>query len=251
LDGSFASTQALLELAKKGKEVSFSKEELARYLSQDLSFFVTKKDTDLQSPCNVKNYSLALERIDTLLLAPGEHFNANRALAQVRGYCTGRGEANFLFYGGVCGMTAQLFRTALLHPAIEIVQRYPHNEWFVQYYGEQVGGDDAAIYEMSKQFEIKNAGTSDIYFRTKKQGNETFLVAINPRNAQWVEIKKETLSNLSATLERTIWEHQIGSTTSIIPLSPALGSSSSEEENILIKQERYDSFYIRKNYERR
>jgi vancomycin resistance protein YoaR len=53
-------------------------------------------------------------------------------------------------------MTAQVFRTALIHPSIAIVKRRPHNERFVQYYGAEVGGDDAAVYEMSKQFEIKN-----------------------------------------------------------------------------------------------
>jgi vancomycin resistance protein YoaR len=186
-----------------------------------------------------------------VLLGPGEQYNANTSLSQIRGYCTGRGEANFLFYGGVCGMTAQLFRTALIHPSIEIVQRHPHNEWFVQYYGEQVGGDDAAIYQMSKQFEIKNSGTTDIYFRTKTDENETFLVAISPRSSQWVEIKKETLTDLSAKLERKIWNHQIENEILLLPLSPITPSHFSNQENQLLKEETYMSYYTKKNYERR
>jgi len=147
-------------------------------------------------------------------------------------------------------MTAQMFRTALLHPAIEIVKRQPHNERFVQYYGEQVRGDDAAIYQMSKQFEIKNAGPTDIYFRTKVKGNITFLIAISPRSSQWVEIKKEPLSNLSAKLERTIRNHPLEN--QILLASPALSlPSSTEPENLLIKQETYLSHYAKKNYERR
>lgn len=148
-------------------------------------------------------------------------------------------------------MTAQLFRTAIIHPSIEIVQRHPHNEWFVQYYGEDVGGDDAAIYQMSKQFEIKNAGQNDIYFRTKKVEDETFLVAISPRSSQWVEIKKETLSDLSAKLERKIWDHQVESDILLPSLVPSIGSNLEREEDQLLKEESYVSYYAKKNYERR
>ena len=53
-------------------------------------------------------------------------------------------------------MVSQLFRVSLINPDIVINKRYPHNEWFVQYYWENIWGDDAAVYEYSKQFEIKN-----------------------------------------------------------------------------------------------
>ncbi|MDR2189963.1 MAG: VanW family protein [Candidatus Peribacteria bacterium] len=179
---------------------------MARYWVQNLAFYVSEKDISQLSPCNTQNYMLALQRLDGYLLAPGATFNANRELAKVKGYCTGRGEPKFLFYGGVCGMTAQTFRTAIMHPAIEIVKRRPHNEWFVQYYGEDVGGDDAAIYEMSKQFEMKNNGSDDIYFKVKRNAEHTFLVAVSPRTTQWVEITKHPLTQRSIDLERTIYE---------------------------------------------
>jgi len=35
-------------------------------------------------------------------------------------------------------MTSQMFRISLLHPGIEVIKRYPHEEWFVQYYGEEI-----------------------------------------------------------------------------------------------------------------
>jgi vancomycin resistance protein YoaR len=103
-------------------------------------------------------------------------------------------------------MTAQLFRTTLIHPSIEIVKRRPHNERFVQYYGEEIGGDDAAIYEMSKQFEIKNIGTSDMYFKVKWDTDHTLLITASFRTPQWVEISKHPLTQRSITLERNIWE---------------------------------------------
>jgi vancomycin resistance protein YoaR len=199
-----------------------TKYELARYWVQDLAFYVSEKDFSLLSPCNTQNYTLALQQLDGQVLNPGESFNANRELSKVKGYCTGRGEANFLFYGGVCGMTAQVFRTTLIHPSIEIVKRRPHNERFVQYYGEEIGGDDAAIYEMSKQFEIKNIGTEDIAFKVKRNAKHTLLVAISPRTPQWVEISKQPLTSRSISLERNIWEYT-ALTTNV--LAPPLGLS--------------------------
>jgi hypothetical protein len=139
LDGSIASQQTLANLAQQGKEISFTKTELARYRAKQLAFYVSTKDLSLLSRCNTQNYTLALQRIDGYLLKPGASFNANRELAKVKGYCTGRGEKNFLFYGGVCGMTAQVFRTTIIHPNIAILKRHPHNERFVQYYGENAG----------------------------------------------------------------------------------------------------------------
>jgi vancomycin resistance protein YoaR len=194
---------------------------LARYWAKELAFYVSEKDISLLSPCNTQNYTLALQKLDHYLLSPGESFNANRELAKVRGYCTGRGEKNFLFYGGVCGMTAQVFRTTVIHPQIEIVKRRPHNERFVQYYGEEVGGDDAAIYEMSKQFEIKNGGTEDIYFRVKRNQEHTLLVAISPRTPQRVEITKQPLGERKIDMERTIWEHSVSDTDFPLP-APSL-----------------------------
>jgi vancomycin resistance protein YoaR len=167
---------------------------------------VSDKDISKLSRCNTQNYTLALKTLDGKILQPNESFNANRELAKVRGYCTGKGEKNFLFYGGVCGMTAQVFRTTLIHPTIEIVKRRPHNERFVQYYGDEVGGDDAAVYELSKQFEIKNSGTDDIYFKVQRGNGHNLLVAISPKTNQRVEITKHPINALKIDTERIIWE---------------------------------------------
>jgi vancomycin resistance protein YoaR len=217
LDGSYEANQQLIQFAQQEKEIQLTTYELARYWVQHIAFYVSEKDLSLLSPCNTQNYTLALQKLDGYLLSPGASFNANRELSKVKGYCTGRGEANFLFYGGVCGMTAQVFRTTLIHPNIEIVKRRPHNEWFVQYYGEEIGGDDAAIYEMSKQFEIKNIGTDDIYFKVKRNTKHTLLIAISPRTPQRVEISKQTSTQHSITLERKIWESAPGDTNILVP----------------------------------
>ncbi|MDR2415598.1 MAG: VanW family protein [Candidatus Peribacteria bacterium] len=218
---------------------------------QKLAFYVSEKDISLLSPCNTQNYTLALQKLDGYVLPLEASFNANRELSKIKGYCTGKGETNFLFYGGVCGMTAQLFRTTLIHPSIEIVKRRPHNERFVQYYGEEIGGDDAAIYEMSKQFEIKNIGNDDIYFKVKRNAEHTLLVAISPRIPQRVEINKQPPKERSITMERKIWENSIVDTDVLVP---ALGFSlkeTGEKADHLIKQDIFFSVYVKKNYEMR
>ncbi|MDR0860656.1 MAG: VanW family protein [Candidatus Peribacteria bacterium] len=222
---------------------------MAHYRIDQLTFYVSEKDISRLSRCNTQNYSLALQRIDNYLLKPGESFNANRELAKVKGYCTGRGGKDYLFYGGVCGMTAQVFRTTLIHPDIEIVKRHPHNEWFVQYYGEEIGGDDAAIYEMSKQFEIKNAGTEDIYFKVKWGEGSTQLVAVSPHNDQRVEITKHPINALNITLERTIRAEK-SENEKLLPSLPFSGLPT-EKTQELVKTETFPSTYIRKNYETR
>jgi len=204
---------------------------LDRILASDLAFYVSDKDISKLSKCNTQNYTLALKTLDGKILKPGESYNANRELAKLRGYCTGRGETNYLFYGGVCGMTAQLFRTTLIHPDVEITKRRPHNERFVQYYGDEVGGDDAAIYEMSKQFEIKNTGNEDIYFKVRRGEGHNYLVAISPRSSQSVELIKHPISTLKIDVERNIRKTNSG--------------------ELFLQQELFSSSYLRRNYELR
>jgi vancomycin resistance protein YoaR len=144
-------------------------------------------------------------------------------------------------------MSAQVFRTAIIHPAIEITKRRPHNERFVQYYGAEIGGDDAAIYEMSKQFEIKNSGEEDIYFKVKRGSGHNLLVAISPHSTQRVEITKHPINALNIDLERTI---RATTETENSPLLDSLLLPTEKEEKML-KQETFHSTYYKKNYELR
>jgi vancomycin resistance protein YoaR len=112
-----------------------------------------------------------------------------------------------MFYGGVCGVSSQLFRVALLHPRITITKRAPHNEWFTVYYGQEVHGDDAAMMQMRKQFEIKNTSDAAVYIRTKKFGETTYIAAISPYKIDdFVTITKTWNSELSVKLTKQIYK---------------------------------------------
>ena len=116
------------------------------------------------------------------------------------------------------------------------------------YYGEKAQGDDAAVVEMRKQFEIKNAGTQPLYFRIKQQGTTTYVVIIA---AQWphkqVQISKKYISALEVELTRQIFQtdwtpHVYGMTDTTLR-----GATSMK----ILKKETYSSLYIDKNTESR
>jgi len=112
-----------------------------------------------------------------------------------------------MFYGGVCGVSSLLFRISLLQPDIQIIQRYPHSEWYTIYYGDTVEGDDAAVIEMRKQFEIKNTGATPIYFRSKNIGTRTYAAFIIPGKVdKIVSISKIWKSQMQVTLTQKIYQ---------------------------------------------
>lgn len=236
------------QAAQAGQKIGISVKQLAHYYLSGYTFYVADKDISALRPCTKTNYELALTSVDKLLLKPGQVFNYNNHLKNLKWYCDGISGDVRLFYGGVCGVSSQLFRAALINPDIAILQRQPHNEWFTVYYGEKVQGDDAAVVEMRKQFEIRNAGNSDLYFRTKQQGSRTFLVIVSPQapTAQ-VQISKTYISDLQTELTRLIFQN-VWTTKAYGMTNTGLTGSNREK---VIKKETYESQYLDKNNESR
>lgn len=236
------------QAAQSRQKIMLTMKQLAHYYTSGYTFYVADKDISQLKPCTKTNYELALTSVDKLLLKPGQVFNYNNHLKNLRGYCDGISGDVRLFYGGVCGVSSQLFRAALINPDIAILQRQPHNEWFTVYYGEKVQWDDAAVVEMRKQFEIKNAGTSDLYFRTKKQGTTTFLVIISPQTSrEQVKISKTYISDLQVDVTRLIFQN-VWTTPSYGMTDADLTGTNGEKT---IKKETFSSLYIGKNDESR
>ena len=216
------------EAIKQRKKINFTYRELAKYYEQHLSYFVAYKNLDYLWKCTRINYLLALEWMDGIILNPWNIFNVNKKLSSLNWYCEWLSEWNYSFYGGVCGMVSQLFRVSLLNPDIIIKKRFPHNERFVQYYWETIWGDDAAVYEYSKQFEIENLWNSDIVFKTHYEWNKSIFVAISWPTNEWVNISKENIDWKETTirLNKTVYK-----------------------SDKVIREEVFDSYYSRKTYE--
>lgn len=236
------------QAAKEHQKIKISLKQLAHYYLNTYTFYVADKDISQLRPCSKTNYELGLTTIDKILLKPGQVFNYNDHLKVLTWYCDGISNDIRLFYGGVCGVSSQLFRASLIQPDIAILQRHTHNERFTVYYGEKAEGDDAAVVEMRKQFEIRNAWAAELYFRTKKQGMRTFLVIIAPGTTnKQVKISKNYISDLEVTLTRLVFQNvwtsnPYGMTNS--KLTPTDGEK-------IIKKETFSSLYIGKNNESR
>lgn len=174
-----------------------------------IAVFSSFKDISMLDACTKHNYLLAFEQLDGKIIQPGESFNFNHFLAKLKGYCTGRGAKTFTFYGGVCGVASQLFRAWLSSPQVRIDKRRGHNDRYMQYYGSEVVGDDAAVYERSKQFVFTNISDSPFLIKTEETTDHTKLFFITEARAvdqHRVTIDKTKITPLTVDLSKKIYK---------------------------------------------
>lgn len=167
-----------------------------------------REKLDELGPCSRINYNVAMIAIDGKYVLPGDEFNVNKRVAYRIGYCGSADDYDtFAFQSGVCGASSQVFRTALIHPDLEVVERHPHRIWYERYYDTTIWGDDAAIIEWRKQLRIINTGSYPLYFRTKAYDSSALLVVISPYlDDRWVRIQREQLTDLSGRVTTTTYD---------------------------------------------
>lgn len=93
--------------------------------------------------------------------------------------------------------------------SLEVPVRRGHSEWFSAYYGESVEGDDAAVYETSKQLILRNISDADIFIKTFQQNQKTFLVLVTEQSAvadTWVELQKVYDTPLQVRIIKQIYK---------------------------------------------
>lgn len=186
-------------------KIKIPKSIVAQIIAQDYTFYAAYNDISMRRGCSLKNYEVALHSMDKVFLYPWDTFNFNTHISD-REYCKWSWPQNLQFYGGVCWAASQLFRTSLLLPWIQVTQRYGHSERWAKYYGDDVTGDDAAIYQMHKQLEIKNNDTRWLYFRTIQSDKHSYLIAISPYKTDlWIKIQRENTSPLKTVVTRSIY----------------------------------------------
>ena len=211
--------QQLVLAHQKGKKIWFPLSFFASLVVPDLAFYISEKDISQLKPCTKHNYLLAFETLDGKLIKAGSDFSFNRHLFGLRGYCQGNAGLDLKFYWGVCGAASQLFRASLTNPLLEISKRWGHNDWYSAYYGEKVQGDDASVYETSKQLIIKNASASDVVIKTFQQWVKTYLVLVTDKKSvqdKRVEIQKIYLGPLQVKLFREVYQKSLVSDKKVI-----------------------------------
>ncbi|MDO8584127.1 MAG: VanW family protein [bacterium] len=128
------------------------------------------------SPSNRrKNIALGAEKVNRVLLAPGEEFSMLKTLGVIDG---GHGWLPELvikgnktvpeFGGGLCQIGTTMFRTALA-AGMPITQRQNHS-YRVSYY--EPAGTDATIYDPAPDFRFKNDTTNWLLITTRVKGDD-------------------------------------------------------------------------------
>lgn len=188
--------------------IRISKSIVAQIQADKYRFYAVYNDTSMRRWCTLHNYEKALYSMDKVFLYPWQVFNFNNHITDLD-YCTWSWRKDLQFYGGVCGAASQLFRSSLIIPFVTVTQRQWHSERWAKYYGDDITGDDAAIYEMYKQLEIQNTGPRWLYFRTIKWEKYSYLVAITPyQPKQAVRITRSRESKLKTNLTKSIYDIQ-------------------------------------------
>lgn len=123
-------------------------------------------------PNRVHNLSLASERTNGVLVAPGAIYSLNDSIGEITaetGYYSAyiiKGNRTVLGEGGgVCQVSTTLFR-AVLNAGLPVVMRYPH-AYRVGYYEQDMPvGFDASIFQPSWDFKFKNDTSAYILVQT-------------------------------------------------------------------------------------
>lgn len=197
----------LIKLYDRGTYILVPKTYIMYENFKKMSFYVVSKNISLLKPCTKQNYKVALNSLDNYVLAPWNIFNLNDHISYLPWYCKWSWPQNLMFYGGVCWFASQLFRSSLLNPDMEILKRSWHSVWLTAYYSDYIYWDDAAIYQNTKQFEIKNNSKKNIYFKVMNKWDYSYFIAILSKEPEKkVNISKKQVWNLSAILEKKVYD---------------------------------------------
>lgn len=144
-------------------------------------------------PARVHNIELASQKINGLLIAPGEIFSFNNAVGDIsdktgfqQAYIIKDGKTILGDGGGVCQVSTTIFR-AVLNAGLPIIERTAH-AYRVGYYEQNYQtGIDATVYSPNTDFKFKNDTQSHILIQTnldRSNAKLSFFFYGNPDGRQ-------------------------------------------------------------------
>lgn len=193
----------LIDREKENKIIVIPNEILSKIIYRWFSFYVVPTYLANRWPCSLQNYKIAIEKLDRLVLMPWEELYLNNLIKNNPKSCKGSSSQNYLFYWWSCGSSTQLFRLSLIMPKLTVIERHNHSKWWALYYWENIMWDDAAMYQNSEKFIVRNDFDTPIYFMVYEQGDYSYLIGIIPdKIKEYVEIFKKTLGLNSSVFKR-------------------------------------------------
>lgn len=117
---------------------------------------------DHSIPNRIHNVAITAERINNILVAPGEEFSFNKTLGDVSAktgyrsaYVIRNGRTELGDGGGVCQVSTTLFRS-VLDAGLPVTLRLPHSYRVSYYELDRKPGVDATVYSGNVDFRFKN-----------------------------------------------------------------------------------------------
>jgi len=183
---------ALLYLTNENQMIKINNNILSRLMFEDYTFYSVPTNLSNRWPCSLTNYKIAISKIDWMELKPWEILNLNKLISNDPHSCKWNSTKSFLFYWWSCGASSQLFRLSLIMPNITVLERAWHSKRRALYYGSNIMWDDAAMYENSEKFIIRNDFNTSIYFVAYEKNNYVHLIWVVPEKVdEYVEIIKK------------------------------------------------------------
>ena len=128
------------------------------------------------------NVGLTAERIDGVLVGPGETFSFNQTVGEINkengfleAYVIKDGRTELGDGGGVCQVSTTLFR-AVLAAGLAVAERRAHSYRVGYYEQNSPPGFDATVYSPTTDFKFKNDTTSYLLIQAKADNNASTLV---------------------------------------------------------------------------
>ncbi len=142
----------------------------------------------------IYNVNLTANRINGVLIPPGETFSFNRTVGEISGatgfkpaYVIKEGRTVLDDGGGVCQVSTTLFRAAL-NSGLPIVQRTAH-AYRVTYYEQGFApGIDATIFHPSVDFKFKNDTPASILIQSRVAGTTLYVDFYGTSDGRTVEM---------------------------------------------------------------
>jgi len=155
------------------------------------------------APGRIHNLTLAAERTDGVLVAPGEIYSMNDSIGAITaetGYNAAwviMGNRTVMGHGGgVCQTSTTLFR-AILNSGLPVVTRHPHAYRVYYYEIESPVGIDASVYQPTLDLQFKNDTPNYVLVQTSwnlEENSLTFKLYGTPDGRE-VEISEPVVTN--------------------------------------------------------
>lgn len=136
---------------------------------------------DHSIPSRIHNVSLTSQKMNWIIVKPGEEFSFNRALGEVSArtgfkpaYVIKGGQTVLGDGGGVCQVSTTLFR-ALLDGGINITKRRPHSYRVSYYELNRQAGFDATVYSGDVDLRFINDTPGHILINTEAKSDELYM----------------------------------------------------------------------------